>query len=211
MKDRLITDRPHIATPQDSPPRDRHMSRAEYARFLAACQTYHVKLFAMLALETAARAQAILDLTWDRVDLERGMVDLRLHRFARMKGRGVKPIGAELVAALSQAKEIALTGHVIEYGGAPVGRIVKGVRASAVRAGMPWITPHVFRHSAAVWLVEDGHSMAAVAQFLDHADSSITERVYARYSPTFLRSMAATLASGSSEHPSTTHARKKTQ
>lgn len=51
----------------------------------------------------------------------------------------------------------------------------------------------MLRHSAAVWLVEDGHSMEAVAQFLGHSNTAMTYRVYARYSPKYLRKLTASL------------------
>lgn len=51
----------------------------------------------------------------------------------------------------------------------------------------------MLRHSAAVWLAEDGHSMTRIAQFLGHSNSRITEKVYARYSPEHLRDLADTL------------------
>jgi len=35
--------------------------------------------------------------------------------------------------------------------------------------------------------------MAEIAQFLGHKDSRITERVYARFSPTYLRGAASML------------------
>lgn len=41
--------------------------------------------------------------------------------------------------------------------------------------------------------VEDGHSIEEVAQFLGHENSHITFKVYARYSPSHLRKLAASL------------------
>ncbi|RYE61451.1 MAG: site-specific integrase, partial [Oxalobacteraceae bacterium] len=49
------------------------------------------------------------------------------------------------------------------------------------------------RHSAAVWMAEAGTPMSQIARFLGHTDSAITERVYARFSPTFLAGAAESL------------------
>lgn len=45
----------------------------------------------------------------------------------------------------------------------------------------------------AVWMAESGRPMSEIAQYLGHSDSQITETVYARYSPHYLRRAAAAL------------------
>ena len=60
--------------------------------------------------------------------------------------------------------------------------------------GRPDVSPHMLRHSAAVWLAEDGHSMHEIAQFLGHDDVKTTTKIYARFSPTHLRKLADSLA-----------------
>jgi integrase len=205
MKDRLIVERPHIAMPMNSAPREAYMTRDEYGRFIAACETPHIRLFAELAIATGARASALLDLEWSRVDLARGTIDLRIQRQARMKGRAVVPITPTLHDALTDAKTLARSPYVIEHAGERVGRVSKGIKATAIRAGLPFVTPHVFRHSAAVWLAEGGHSMDEIAAYLGHSDSRITASVYAKFSPNHLRKLAATLDTGSKAPRITTH------
>ena len=58
------------------------------------------------------------------------------------------------------------------------------------------VSPHVLRHSAACAMVEAGVPMEAVAQFLGHSNASVTFRVYARYSPTYLQGAAKALEKG---------------
>jgi integrase len=96
---------------------------------------------------------------------------------------------AELVAA-AKARTCE---HVIEYGSKPLGKIRMGFASVAGDAKLPWVTPHVLRHTAAVWMAEGGITMPEIAQFLGHTDSRITERVYARFSPTHLRRAARAL------------------
>jgi integrase len=88
---------------------------------------------------------------------------------------------------LEAAAEVAMTPYVIEYAGRKVGNIKKGFAGAAARAGLTDIVPHDLRHTAAVWMAEAGTSMSEIAQVLGHSDERITFRVYARYSPEYLR------------------------
>jgi integrase len=98
-----------------------------------------------------------------------------------------------LAAALTAAKQVARSPFVIEWAGKPVGSLKRGLKAAGAAIGRPDVSPHMLRHSAAVWLAEDGHSMEEMAQFLGHNDTKITARVYSRFSPTYLRKLASSL------------------
>jgi integrase len=86
----------------------------------------------------------------------------------------------------------AVTDWVIEYGGGPVASIKKGFKNAAIRSGIA-ATPHMLRHSAAVWMAEAGRAMAEIAQYLGHNDQRTTEKTYARFTPDFLRGAAKAL------------------
>jgi integrase len=58
---------------------------------------------------------------------------------------------------------------------------------------LPWVTAHVFRHSAASIMAESGVPMTEIATMLGHRDSRTTERIYARLAPDFLRRAAGAL------------------
>lgn len=181
-----------IELPAKPPPQDHHLTREQYERLLAATETPHVRLFIVLALATAGRMAAILDLTWDRVDFDRGVI--RLGRGEkRKKGRATVPMTDRARQALEEAARARTSDHVIEYGSKGLKRIHHGVKTAAQAAGLPWCTAHVLRHTAAVWMAEAGVPMAEIAQYLGHSDSRITERVYARFGPTYLRKAAAAL------------------
>ena len=51
-------------------------------------------------------------------------------------------------------------------------------RPAAKRAGMPGVTPHVLRHTAATLLIDAGASVKDVQQHLGHADASVTLNIY---------------------------------
>ncbi len=179
--------------PPPPPPRERYLSRAEYEMLVdSARRTPHVYLFVILGIATAARATALLELPWNRVDLDRGII--RLGAASRLKGRATVPITDRASQALTEAREVARTPFVIEYAGERVGRIRKAFMRAVDRAGLGKdVTPHVLRHTAAVWMAEAGTPMAEIAQYLGHSSPEITYRVYARYSPSYLRGAAAAL------------------
>lgn len=181
-----------VELPSKPPPADRHLTRDEYERLIAAADVPHVKLFMVLALATAGRMTAILELTWDRVDFERGQIRLGLGE-KRRKGRATVPMTDRARDALTEAARARTSDYVIEYAGKRVGKIHHGFATAAESAGLGWCTPHTLRHTAAVWMAEARTPMAEIAQYLGHSDSRITERVYARFSPSHLRRAASAL------------------
>lgn len=168
--------------PGAPPPRDRHLTRAEYERLLAACKMPHVRLFVTLALATGGRASALLDLTWDQVDFERGRIRLAKEGEERRKGRATVRMSGRARNALSEAYEARTCEHVIEYGGLSLRSVKRAFRDTVARAGLKKVTPHTLRHTAAVWAIEAGASINEVAQFLGHTDPKLTYKVYARFS-----------------------------
>lgn len=190
----LIHKAPPILLPPSPPPRDKRMTRAEVARFLDACDLPHVRLFCHLAIATGARMGAILGLTWDRVDLKAGRIKLADSEIEQTnKRRAEVPIGSGLLAALKEAQAASTCRYVIEWGGKRVGSVKKGIATAGGKCGLPWVTAHVFRHSAACLMAESGTPMSEIAQFLGHTNSRTTEAIYARYSPEYLRKAADAL------------------
>lgn len=173
--------------PSAPPPRDRYLTKAEARKLLDGCVQPHVRLYVLLALLTAARKSALLGLTWDRVDFDRGRINLTVVGEQNRKRRATVPINDQLLPELRAAYEARQTSYVIEYAGDRVLNIKKGFAGAARRAGIEGITPHDLRHTAAVWMAEDGVSMDEIAQSLGHASSKTTFAVYARFSPTHLR------------------------
>lgn len=184
---------PSIYVPPESKPRDRWLTREEADKLLAHINAPHVRLFVTLALTTGARMSAILDLTWDRVDWRSGTIDFNpAGREITNKRRVTVPMNVRARAALEEAQKAALTDHVIEYGGEPVASVKKAIQAAARRSGVP-CSPHVFRHTAGVWMAQADVPMPKIAQYLGHTSTRITERHYARYSPSYMRDAAAAL------------------
>jgi integrase len=181
-----------IELPPTPPPRSRHLSRDQYRALRDAAASPHLRLFVILAYNTAARAGALLELSWDRVDFDRGTIRLATGEH-RVKGRATVPMTDSAREALLEAREAALTNYVIEYAGEKVGNVKKAFQRAAVRASVPWCSPHVLRHTAAVHMAEAGVPIAEIAQYLGHSSESVTFKTYARYSPDYLRRAANAL------------------
>lgn len=180
--------------PPKPAPKERYLTRAEFEKLLAACASHHMKLFVLLALSTAGRQGAILDLTWDRVDFDRELISLAIpDDHGRRKGRATVPMTQSVKKALEEAKVISVTPYVIEYAGERVGSVKHAFKRACDRAKLEGVTPHTLRHTAAVWLAESGTPMAEIARYLGHSDSRITEQVYAKFSPDYLRKAASAL------------------
>jgi len=190
----LIDVAPDIERPAKPEARSDHLTRGEVAGLLNAANAPHVRLAINLMIATGARNEAAMQLTWDRVDFERRTIQLR-NPFdrSRRKGRATVPMNDSLHDALKTAKDGAMTPFVIEWAGRPVKSIKRGLKAAGAAIGRDDASPHMLRHSAAVWLAEDGHSMWEISQYLGHDDVKTTTRIYARFSPTHLRKLADSL------------------
>lgn len=174
--------------PSQPPPRDRHLTKDEFRLLLEKTIQPHIRLWMILAVATGARKGALLDLTWDRIDFARGLIRLRADDMTNKKNRALTvPMTAQSREALEEAHAARQTDHVIEYAGRPVGNVKKGFALAVERAGLEDVTPHDLRHTAAVWMAEDGVSMDEIAQYLGHSSPKVTYGVYARYSPNHLR------------------------
>lgn len=191
---RLIEKAPPIERPAKPEPREAYITKDEARALIDAAKVAHVRLAILLMLGTGARNEAAMQLTWDRVDFERRVIQLR-NPFdkAKRKGRATVPMNDTLSEALQEAHRGALSPYVIEWAGKQVKSIKRGLKAAGDAIGRPDVSPHMLRHSAAVWLAEDGHSMWEIASFLGHEDIKATTRIYARFSPTHLRKLADSL------------------
>lgn len=182
--------------PSPPPPKERYLSREEARRLLKAARHFpHVRAFIALALATAARQSALLDLTWDRVDFERRRITLALgdEQDENRKRRATVPMNRRAYRYLRVMRELATCNHVIEWGGHRVLSVKKGFRAACDRAGIKGVTPHILRHTAASWMAERGVDMFRISRFLGHSDTKVTERRYAKLHPDFLSDAAEAL------------------
>lgn len=178
--------------PPQPAPRERYLTKAEVQKIIENCKLPHLKLFVILAVTTAGRKTAILELTWDRVDFERRQIKLSTGNHGK-KGRATVRMNETAYKALKHAKEGALTDRVIEYGGKPIKNVLRGFGEACRKAGIKNVTPHDLRRTAAVWMAGAGRPMDEIAGVLGHTSPSTTFRVYAKFSPDHQKESAAAL------------------
>src|SRR3546814_15416457 len=115
----------------------------------------------LLGLYTMARPSAILELTWDRVDFERRLIDLNpAGRKQTAKRRPVVKMNDELFEAMQESYTARPITHDVEHGGKPVANITTAFQAARDRRGVD-VTPYMIRHSGADWAAEAEINMAA--------------------------------------------------
>jgi integrase len=147
----------------------------------------HVLLFARLALYTSARTGAILDLTWDRVNFDAGLIDFRKPgRKPTKKRRTVAPMTPMLRRMLLHTKKHSRSPFVVSWAGDGIGRVAKAFIAHAEKAGLEGVTPHVLRHTFASWAVQKGVPIYTVGKALGQTVTSTTSR-YAKLAPDDVR------------------------
>jgi integrase len=191
-----IAEAPEVPRPLPSPPRDRWLTPEEAVALINGAGSKHIRLFILLALYTGARRGAILDLTWDRVDLEQRRIDFTAPgRFTGRKRRSEVPIQPGLHSALLEAYSARLSNHVIEFAGQAVKSVKRGFREAVTRARLERVTPHTLRHTAATWAAQEGAPLWEIAGMLGHTTTEITQKVYAKHHPDFLRQAAGAIES----------------
>lgn len=148
-----LTDKaPYVKRPKQPTPKRDYLTRDQFNLFLSKCEHPHLRRFVIIAMTTGARASAILDLTWEQVDFERGLIDLSAFTDdgKKRKNRPTVPMNRSLRAALGEARQGSISKYVIEWAGEKVGSVKKRIAAAAKRSKLDFVTPHVLRHSAAV-------------------------------------------------------------
>lgn len=195
VREKWMKDEPHVATPGAAAPRQRFLSRADFAAIYFWASPLHLRVFLALAISTLARGKAILALTWDRVDFNAGVIWFKPHD-PRSKKRAVQmPMNAQLRAVLLKAREAALSPYVIEWNARPVKSVRKAYERAVRLAKLSDAHRHDLRRTGASWAVQDGVSFDRVAALL--GDSvEMTQKTYAMFSPTYLRGVVDSIATG---------------
>lgn len=194
-----INKAPVIKRPSKPDPKDRWLTREEAAHLIECAENHHLKLALVLMLSTAGRITAILELTWDRVDMEKRRIRLALTGAARKKGRATVPINDTAFRFLQEARPAALSDNVIEWNGSPVKSLKTAYNRARDKANkspdfdFDGVSPHTLRHTAAVWMVSAGVAMELVSQYLGHTSIDVTRKTYARYAPESMADAGAVL------------------
>lgn len=194
-------EQPFIKLPGTSEPRDRWLTEDEADALLAAaaepqaCAFGNVRaaeagrlprvyLFVALALATASRKTALLEMKWDQVDFASEIIALNpAGRAQTRKRRARVPISDELLPVLQRAYKERTGDIVLGHAGS----IRTAFENAVTRAGLGSdVTPHVLRHTWATWAAQGGTSFFEIAGVLGDTIATV-QRVYAHHAPGHLR------------------------
>ena len=183
-KNGVLSAVPHVPMLPLPVRKERWLSRDEAARMIRAARRaklWHLVLFIRIGLYTAARATAILQLTWDRVDLETGHIDFRVEgQVETKKKRPHAPINFILLRALRAARKKTNSQYVIVYRGGPIGLIRKSFIDIARQAKAKNASPHTLKHTAITWMLRRGLTPWQVSGITNTSVATIL-RVYGHH------------------------------
>ena len=194
-------DIPVFDLPPDSDARDRWLRNDEIQKMVSAAAELReddaklgtAERFVWLALETAARITAILQLTWDRVDFETKVIHYNVPgRRKTRKRRASVPISNALLPVLQRAYKERANEFVVN---SELFAMERAVKAVAARAGVPDVSPHVLRHTAATHMARRGVSLWKIAGVLGNS-VAVVERVYAKHCPDGLADAVELISGG---------------
>jgi integrase len=202
-----------VALPDKSPAPDVFLTRADAARLIRAARAAkqimrdkvtqrevgkHIARFILVGLYTGTRHAAICGAAF-RPAIARGHVDLD-HGVFHRRAQGVREtkkrqppvrLPDRLLAHLRRWHRLGISTHaVVEWNGRPVQSVRKGFAAAVKSAGLDkHVTPHILRHTAATWAMQNGADLWQAAGFLGMTVQMLEDR-YGHHHPDFQREAA---------------------
>jgi integrase len=202
-----------VALPDKSDPREDWLTRSEAARLIRAAWRArqkvgegitdrnvgrHVARFILVGVYTGTRHAAICSAAFNPA-IGRGHVDLdsgvfyRRRQGSRQTNKRQPPVRLppRLLAHLRRWKRLGVARHaVVEWNGKPVASVRKSFAAAAKAARIDrHITPHILRHTAATWAMQQGSDLWDAAGYLGMSPE-VLERVYGHHHPDFQSDVA---------------------
>lgn len=174
--------------PPPPPPKNRIVTPEQIFHFLRMCaDAPHVETFSIIVLHTLSRKGAVLGLRWKEVDFDTRMIEFNPPGRIITKKKRIRTLMNDiLLAQLQKAYSMRKTDYVIEWEGSSIKEIGKAFRFYAHKAGMPWLSPHILRHTGASMLAASGVSMEKIAELMSDTVET-TRKHYIKYSPEYLK------------------------
>lgn len=169
-----------VRKPSLPQPRARFLSDRERVRLLDACKASPCPLLypvVVVALATGARYSEVMNLTWQQVDLERGVARLETTKNKERRTLPLAHHALEVMKAHHAHEGHPLEGWVFprEDGQAPI-ELRKHWEAALRVAEVKDFRFHDLRHSAASYLAMNGASLAEIAEVLGHKTLQMVKR-----------------------------------
>ena len=178
---------PALDLPAHNPPSQRWLSNKEIELLRRvgrsmrtnALKPCRAEVFFEIGLYTGQRKAAIESLTWDRVDLERKLIDFRYRKVQTTKKSGMVPIHANLHQFLCK---LALDPDRNAYVCYNDGDIRKTFETMTTKAKLPGVTPKTLRHTTASIMMSASVSADIIANILGNTPQMIV-KVYGHLDP----------------------------
>lgn len=190
-----------VELPEEGDPRDRWLTIEEMQALLDAAAAMRRgdrlsrgERFLWIALETAARKQAIFDLTWDRVDFETGTIHFDVPGRKRTKKRRVSVAMSSALRPVLRRAYDERESELVMDNKAEIWATIQWIVGRAGIAGKQpkietsqkpratGVSPHVLRHTAATHMARRGVPLWKIANILGNT-LAMTEKVYAKWAP----------------------------
>jgi len=182
----MVQSVPRIKLEREPQGRLRWLTQEEIAALLAAClksKNRELHPAVVIAINTGLRRGELFGLTWERVDLSRGV--LRLEITKNGKRREV-PLNNDSYRALVSLEPKA-AGRVFRT------RSIRTAFDNAVEvAKFDGVSFHTLRHTFASWAMMRGVSLKELQELLGHSSLTMTMR-YAHLAPEHLRTAVSRL------------------
>lgn len=180
---------PLVALPDKPAPRGRVLSKAETKRLRkAAMKQPHLYRFIILGLRTGSRSGVLLNLKWDWIDLDAGIMNRRAPGDLESNNKRTPPVrlGRSVVRLLRlwKRRDGDEAEHVIHYNGQPVIKLRRSWATACLEAKIVGASPHTLRHTRATRLMEEGIDLWEASGSLGMSVRTL-EHTYAKHHPDF--------------------------
>jgi len=146
----------------------------------------HLKLAVGIAISTASRQTAILELQKHQIKWREGQIDFNPPNDGkRRKARRVCDITGLIEAWLREAYDNSVTGHIIEKDGHPVKKLFRDFDKFRQKTGIQNFRFHDLRSTWAAGAALAGVPMEQIRDALGHSTVMMTEKHYAQIHPDY--------------------------
>ena len=152
----------------------RTLSEREEAALIECCSPYLQDLV-VFAIHTGLRLGEILNLKWEEVDLENGIVKTLVQKNRRMLEVPLNEKALAVVLGWHGLRKCEYVFYNPETG-AQWKDLWLGLKKACRKAGIDGVTWHTFRHTFASRLTRAGADLVTVKEFLGHSSISVTMR-----------------------------------
>ena len=165
-----------VRIPSANNERDRVLTVEEWQRLYKAAAP-HLRPILMMAYHLGQRLGKILTLTWDRVDLQSGIITLRGGDTKTNKPRQV-PMTPPVKVALVQLSKVRDLAHkyVFVYNRNPVKEVKTAFKTACKRTEIENLRFHDLRHCAATNLRRAGVDTTTAMQIIGHKSPHLWKR-----------------------------------